>query len=111
MIMIFLLKPDSFGSNIFFLQDPNKHLSSMALILWITKDHAFILISSLGVNRLFYVTSSSYPTIESTQNINISTWFSFRDRTEIQEQSQPDQTSLLPSIPLVPKSFEAPARQ
>jgi hypothetical protein len=60
MILILLLKHDNSDSNILLLQDPNKHLSSMALILWTTKDQAFILISSLGVNKLFYVDGSSY---------------------------------------------------
>jgi hypothetical protein len=103
MIMIFLLKHDNSDSNIFLLQDPNIHLSSMALILWTTKDQALILISSLRVNRVFYVTGNSDPTTESPQNINstTSTLFSFKDWTKIQEQSQPVQTSLLPSIPLI----------
>jgi hypothetical protein len=55
MILILLLKHDNSDSNIFLLQDPNRHLSFMALIIWPTKDQAFILISSLGVNKLFYV--------------------------------------------------------
>ncbi len=113
MILILLLKHDNFDSNIFLLQDPNRHLSSMALILWTTKDQAFILISSLGVNRLFYVVGGSYPTTESPQNVNstISTWFSLRDWTEIQGQSQLVQTSLFPNIPLIPKTSKAPTRQ
>jgi len=41
----------------------------MVLILWTTKDQAFILISSLGINKLFYVASSSYPTIECPQKL------------------------------------------
>jgi hypothetical protein len=112
MILILLLKHNNFDSNIFLLQDPNKHLHSMALILCTTKDQAFILISSLGVNKLFYVATSSYPKTESPQNINstTSTWFIIRDWTEIQEQSQPVQTSLLPNIPLVPKTSKAPTR-
>jgi hypothetical protein len=65
MILIPLLKHDNFDSNITLLQDPNRHISSMALILWTIKDQALILISSLGVNRLFYVAGNSYPTIES----------------------------------------------
>jgi hypothetical protein len=113
MIMIYLLKHDNFDSNIFLLQDSNRHIDSMALILWTIKNQALILISSLGVNMLFYVTGSSYPTTESSQNINsiTSTWFSLKDWIKIQEQSQPVQTSLLPSIPLVPKTFGAPTRQ
>jgi hypothetical protein len=89
MILIFLLKHDNSDSNIFLFQDPNRHLSSMALILWTTKDHALILTFSLRVNMLFYVTGSSYPITESSQNINFttSTWFSFRDWIEIQEKS------------------------
>jgi hypothetical protein len=63
--MIFLLKHDNFDLNIFLFQDPNKHLNSMALILWTTKDHALILISSLGANMLLYVIANSYPTIKS----------------------------------------------
>ncbi len=61
----------------------------MALILWTTKDKALILISSLGFNRFFYVTSSSYPTIESPHNINstTSTWFKLKDWIGIQEQN------------------------
>jgi hypothetical protein len=61
---------------------------------------------------LLYVASNSYPTTESSQNINFttSTWFSFKDWTEIKGQSQPIQTSLLPSIPLVPKTSRATTR-
>ncbi len=86
MILIFLLKHDNSDSNIFVFQEFNSHLIFMALILWITKDQTPILISFLGVNRLFYVVGSSYPTTESSQNINstTSTWFSFKDWTEIQ---------------------------
>ncbi len=85
----------------------------MALSLWTTKDQTFILISSLRVNMLFYVTDNSYRTIKSPHNIKstISTWFSFRDWTKIQDQSQLVQTSLFLSIPLVPKIFGAPTRQ
>jgi hypothetical protein len=85
MILKLLLKCDNCDSNILLCQDPNRHLSSMALILWTTKDRAFILISSLGVDRLFYVVSNSYPTIGSSQNINstISTWFNLSDWIEI----------------------------
>jgi hypothetical protein len=81
MILILLLKHENSDSNILFLQDPYKHLSSMALILWTTKDQTLILISILGVNKLFYVAGSSYPTTESPQNINstTSTWFSLKD--------------------------------
>jgi hypothetical protein len=88
-ILIFLLKHDNFDSNIFLFQDYNRHLCFMALILWTTKDQALILISSLRVNRLFYVTNNSYPITESPQNINstTSTWFNLRDWTKIQEQS------------------------
>jgi hypothetical protein len=113
MILILLLKHDNSDSNIFLLQDPNRHLSFMALIIWPTKDQALILISSLGVNKLFYVAGSLYPTKESPQNINsiTSTWLSFKDWIEIQGQSQPVQTSLLPNIPSVPKTSGAPTRQ
>jgi len=38
----------------------------MALIPWTTKDQALILISSLGINMLFYVANNSYPIIESS---------------------------------------------
>jgi len=65
MILILLLKHDNSDSNIFLFQDPYKHLSSMTLILWTTKDQALILISFLGVNKLFYVIGSSYSTTES----------------------------------------------
>jgi hypothetical protein len=64
-----LLKHDNSNSIILLLQDPNKHLSSMALILWTTKDQAFILISFLGANKLFYVVGSSYPTIKCQQRL------------------------------------------
>jgi hypothetical protein len=86
MILILLLKHDNSDSNIIFLQDPNKHLSSMALILWTAKDQTLILISSLGVNRLVYVAGNSYLTTESPHNINSTTsiWFSFKVWTEIQ---------------------------
>ncbi len=111
--MIFLLKHNNSNSNIFLLQDFNRHLSSMALILRTTKDQALILIFSLGVNMLFYVTGSSYPTTESPQNINstTSTWFNIRNWIEIQEQSQSIQTTLLPNIPLVVKTSGTPTRQ
>jgi len=58
----------------------------MALILWTAKDQTFILIFSLGVNRLFYVAGNSYLTTESPHNINsiISIWFNLKDWTEIQ---------------------------
>jgi hypothetical protein len=81
MILILLLKHDNFDSNISLFQDHNRHLSSMALILWTTRDQAPILISSLGVNRLFCVGGNSYLTTESSQSINstTSTWFSLRD--------------------------------
>jgi hypothetical protein len=69
MFLKLLLKHDNSNSNILLLQDPNRHLSSMALILWTTKDQALILISSLGVNMLFYVAGSSYPTIKSSQRL------------------------------------------
>ncbi len=69
MILILLLKHDNFDSNIPLLQDRNRHLSFMALILWTTRDQTLILISSLGVNRLFCVGANSYPTTESSQNI------------------------------------------
>ncbi len=86
MILILLLKHDNVDSNILLLQDPNRHLSFMALIIWTTKDQTFILISFLGINRLFYVAGNSYPTTKSPQNINstISTWFSRKDWTEFQ---------------------------
>jgi len=89
MILILLLKHDNSDSNVLLLQDPNRHLSSMALILWTTKDQTFILISSLRINRLFYVAGNSYPTTESPQKINsiTSTWFSLRDWIEIQGQN------------------------
>jgi hypothetical protein len=107
----FLLKHDNPDSNIFFLQDFNRHLNSMALIIWTTKDQTLILISFLRVNRLFYVVNNSYPITKSPQNINstTSTWFSFRDWTKI--QGQPIQTSLLPNIPSIPKTFGTPTRQ
>ncbi len=38
MFLKLLLKYDNFDSNILLFQDPNKHLSSMALILRTTKD-------------------------------------------------------------------------
>jgi predicted nucleic acid-binding protein len=65
MILIFLLKHENFDSNILLFQDPNKHLNSTALILWTTNDETLILISSLGINMLFYVVGSSYPTTKS----------------------------------------------
>ncbi len=113
MILILLLKHDNSDSNILLLQDLNRHLSSMALILWTMKDQALILIFFLRVNMLFYVANSSYLTTESPQNINstTSTWFNLRNWTKIQGQSQPIQTSLLPSIPLVPKTSGVPTRQ
>jgi hypothetical protein len=79
------LKHENFDTNIFLLQDLNRQLSSMALILWTTKDQTFILISSLGVNKLFYVTGNSYPTTKSPQIINsiTSTWFNLTNWTEI----------------------------
>jgi hypothetical protein len=78
----------------------------MALILWNTKVHALILISSLGINMLFYVVGSSYPTTESPQNINstTSTWFNFRDWTEIQGRG--NQSNIITSQhPFSPKNF------
>jgi hypothetical protein len=62
---------------------------------------------------LFYVVNNSNPTTESPQNINstTSTWFSLKDWTEIKGQNQPVETSLLPSIPLVPKTSGTPIRQ
>ncbi len=85
-ILILLLKHDNYDSNILFLQDHNRHLSFMALILWTTMDQTLILISSLRVNMLFYVVSSSYPTTNAPQNINsiTSTWFNIKDWIEIQ---------------------------
>jgi hypothetical protein len=65
MFMKLLLKCDNSNSNVLLLQDLNRHLSSMALILWTTKDQAFILVSFLGVNMLFYVANNSYPTTKS----------------------------------------------
>jgi len=59
------LKCDNSDSNVLLFQDPNRHLSSMAIILWTTKDQTFILIFFLGVNMLFYVVDSSYPTTKS----------------------------------------------
>jgi hypothetical protein len=111
--MILLLKHDNFNFNILLLQNPNRHISFMALIIWTTRDHALILISFLGVNMLFYVADNSYPTTKSSQNINstISTCFNFRNWTKIQGHSQSVQTSLLPNIPLVPKTSGAPTRQ
>jgi hypothetical protein len=81
MIMIHLLKNDNFDSNILLLQHPNRHLNSMALIIWTTKDQALILISSIIVNKLFYVASSSYPIIKFPYYINstTSTWFSLKN--------------------------------
>jgi hypothetical protein len=70
MFLKLLLKHDNSDSNILLLlQDPNKYLSFMALILWTTKDQTLILISSLGVNKLFYVASSSYPTTQCPQKL------------------------------------------
>jgi hypothetical protein len=82
----------------YFLQDHNRHLNSMTLILWTTKDQTFILISFLGVNKLFYVVGSSYPTTKSPQNINftISTWFNLRDWTKIQGRVSQSKHSLSP---------------
>jgi len=71
MFLKLLLKHENFDSNNFLLQDPNKHLSSMALILWTIKHHTLILISSLGVNKLFYVVGSSCPTIEFPQRLTL----------------------------------------
>jgi len=65
MILKLLLKCDNSYSNIFLHQNSNRHLSSMALTIWITKDQSLILIFSLGVNRLFYVVNNSYLTTES----------------------------------------------
>jgi hypothetical protein len=62
MIPILLLMHDNSDSNIPLFQDPNRHISFMALILWTTKDQALILISSLGVNMLFHVADNSCPT-------------------------------------------------
>jgi hypothetical protein len=62
MFLKLLLKHDNSDSNILFLQDPNRHPSSMALIIWTTKDQTLILISSLRINKLFYVYGSSYIT-------------------------------------------------
>jgi hypothetical protein len=53
MFLELLLKCDNSDSNVLLLQNPNRHLNSMALILWTTKDQTFILITSLGINRLF----------------------------------------------------------
>jgi hypothetical protein len=63
-----------------------KDLNVVALILWTTKDQAFILIPSHQVNRLFDVVGNSYPITKSPQNINsiTSTLFNLRDWTEIQ---------------------------
>jgi hypothetical protein len=65
MFLKFLLKYNDYTSHILFLQDPNRHLNFMALILWTTKDQSLVLISFLGFNRLFYVAGSSYPPTES----------------------------------------------
>jgi len=108
MILKLLLKHDNSYSNIFLLQDPNKHLSFMALILWTTMDQTFIFISSLGVNRLFYVVDNSYPTTKSPQNINL---VQSQRLDKNSGQSQPVQTSLLPNIPSVPKTYGALTKQ
>ncbi len=71
MFLELLLKYYNSNSNIFLLQDFNTHLSFMALIVWITKDEALILISFLGVNRLFYVAGNSYPTTKSPQRLTL----------------------------------------
>jgi hypothetical protein len=65
MILILLLKHDNSNSNIPFLQDPNRHIGSMALILWTINDQTFIFISFLRVNMLFHVANNSYPTRKS----------------------------------------------
>jgi hypothetical protein len=69
MFLKLLLKHDNSDSNIFLLQNLNKHLNSMALISWTTKDQALILISFLRVNKLFYATGSSYPTTQCPQRL------------------------------------------
>jgi hypothetical protein len=53
------------------------------------KGSELILISSLGINKLFYVNGGSYPTTKSPHNINsiTSTCFNLKDPTKIQEQS------------------------
>ncbi len=86
MLLKLLLKYNDCVSNLFLFQDLNRHLSSMALILWTTKDKSLILISFLGVNRLFYVAGSSYPTTKFPTQIDYttSTQFNIRDWTEIQ---------------------------
>ncbi len=84
----------------------------MALILWTTKDQTFILISSLGVNKLFYVDGSSYQ----QQNPHKILTLLLQDGSISQidrnsRQSQPVQTSLLPNIPLVLKTFRDLTKQ
>ncbi len=71
---------------LFLLQDPYKHLSSIVLILWTTRDQSFISISSLGVNKLFHVKWQLIPNIRIPTYINstTSTWFNFKYWTKIQ---------------------------
>jgi hypothetical protein len=71
---------------LFLFQDPYKHLSSIVLILWTTRDQLLILISFLGVNKLFHVKWQLIPNNKIPTDINstTSTWFNFKDWTEIQ---------------------------
>jgi len=86
MFMKLLLKHNNFASNIILLQGPYRRLNIMVLILWTTKDQSFILISSQGVNKLFYVRWQLIPNNRIPTKINsiTSTWFNLRDWIEIQ---------------------------
>jgi hypothetical protein len=81
MFMKLLLKHNNFGSNILLLQGPYRHLNTMVLILWTTKDQLLILISSQGVNKLFYVKWQLIPNNRILTEISstTSTWFNLRD--------------------------------
>jgi hypothetical protein len=68
------------------------------------------LISSLKINRLFYVAGSSYPTTDAPQNINsiTSTWFNLKDWIEIQGKVNQSKHHYFPTSPQSQKPPELP---
>ncbi len=85
--MKLLLKYNNSYSNILLFQNPNIHISFMALILWTTKDHALIYLSSLGLFRNQQVVLCSWQFMPNNRiptqiNSITSTWFNLKDSTK-----------------------------
>jgi hypothetical protein len=90
------------------LQDSHKHLSSIILILWITREQSLILISSLRLNMLLSLKRLFIPNNKIPIEIYYFHIVSFPKLNRDLGQGLRVQSILLPKIPSVPKPPELP---